>query len=817
MNISLRKSCSTLLIFSMLLSVLAISGCKKKQEGSVSDLPEEITADMEWYEASSTAIETNINEAEFEYVTTNVLGCIGDKVIFYTWGQVLSPPMSYVPDIKRTYLHVYDTNGNHSYDLDVKQAIMDHDPEITGLFINDVVVAGDRLRIEVFNVTTESDPYLCREYYMYLDVDSGEINEVEEKVRSGENANYTTEVGHYVNDGWTVSASVVNLPDGSRPNYLFDISSPDGETSHIDMAEDLPFVSVAGLMGHLYLGDGKFVMIVMNYVFEDRFVYIDAATSEVAELSTIEELSWLYEIDDLASYYYYDGFGNASVDADCIKVIDTEAQVIEDYVSFDYSNINRYEAQYMQMVYADEDKIILGGTVYREKLCLDNFGAEYDVEYPTMVILDRTESNPHAGKKVISLASMDGISYPIAEGIREYNDNSSDTFIMIDKRYRYDVVSQDVEFDPETDMETYELEVRSLMMNRLTIDLIAGDGPDIIMGAVGYRQLNDPSVLLDLSEDVDIPDVYTNVMEFSKTDGALYQVPLSFSLEGIIVNREDVPEGQIGFDFDSYNAYVSGPCNGRDPNRMTRLMFMDACLSEMSSIFEQDNGYDYNNAEFAAVAEFVNSQILPDELDQVVIQEYWIPGMEDPYATDYVSIASGLGLLGTTQGQLDERIIMGFPSDQPRGLMIDVDQSVAVSASTDYPDQCRAFVRMMVGDDIQTLFASYSGISVNRAAEETACISFAQRHNDRYNALCEYYTTQNLMDFEYPLCEVDADRLISDMNGYVENAAGLRTSDAAVELIVREEIQPYFAGQKSIEECMEIIENRVELYVEERG
>ena len=471
----------------------------------------------------------------------------------------------------------------------------------------------------------------------------------------------------------------------------------------------------------------------------------------------------------------------------------------------------------MQMVYADEDKIILGGTVYREKLCLDNFGAEYDVEYPTMVILDRAESNPHAGKKVISLASMDGISYPIAEGIREYNDNSSDTFIMIDKRYRYDVVSQDVEFDPETDMETYELEVRSLMMNRLTIDLIAGDGPDIIMGAVGYRQLNDPSVLLDLSEDVDIPDIYTNVMEFSKTDGALYQVPLSFSLEGIIVSREDVPEGQIGFDFDSYNAYVSGPCNGRDPNRMTRLMFMDACLSEMSSIFEQGNGYDYNNAEFAAVAEFVNSQILPDELDQVVIQEYWIPGMEDPYATDYVSIASGLGLLGTTQGQLDERIIMGFPSDQPRGLMIDVDQSVAVSASTDYPDQCRAFVRMMVGDDIQTLFASYSGISVNRAAEETTCISFAQRHNDRYNALCEYYTTQNLMDFEYPLCEVDADRLISDMNGYVENAAGLRTSDAAVELIVREEIQPYFAGQKSIEECMEIIENRVELYVEERG
>ena len=124
---------------------------------------------------------------------------------------------------------------------------------------------------------------------------------------------------------------------------------------------------------------------------------------------------------------------------------------------------------------------------------------------------------------------------------------------------------------------------------------------------------------------------------------------------------------------------------------------------------------------------------------------------------------------------------------------------------------------MMVSDDIQTLFATYSGISVNRAAEEASCIVFAQRHNDRYNALCEDYTMQNLIDFEFPLCEVDADNLIDTINGYVENAAGLRSSDAAVELIVREEIQPYFAGQKSIEECMEIIENRVDLYVNERG
>lgn len=160
MKICLRRICATVLISSMLLSVLAISGCKKKQEGSVSDLPEEITSDMVWYDATSVEVETGINEVGFEFVTTDVIGCIGDKVIFYTWGQILSAPMSYTPDVKRTYLHVYDMEGTHAYDMDISQAIMDNNPEITGLFINDVVVAGDRLRIEVFNVTTESDPYL---------------------------------------------------------------------------------------------------------------------------------------------------------------------------------------------------------------------------------------------------------------------------------------------------------------------------------------------------------------------------------------------------------------------------------------------------------------------------------------------------------------------------------------------------------------------------------------------------------------------------------------------------------------------------------
>ena len=41
--------------------------------------------------------------------------------------------------------------------------------------------------------------------------------------------------------------------------------------------------------------------------------------------------------------------------------------------------------------------------------------------------------------------------------------------------------------------------------------------------------------------------------------------------------------------------------------------------------------------------------------------------------------------------------------------------------------------------------------------------------------------------------------------------------DTAIEIIIREEIQAYFCGDKTIDEVMGIIQNRVDLYLNERG
>ncbi|MBO4637783.1 MAG: hypothetical protein J5685_11625 [Clostridiales bacterium] len=812
-------SCMAAALF--VIPVFGVTGCgKKKPQASVSELPEVITDDMPWYDGKITEVPNPLDVHEFEYTTAQALGCINDRIVLCSEGVYMSSPSRYSPNSYELWLSVYDTDGEYLYDVDLYQAVMDYDPDISGMYIQAEVPIGDLIRLTVYNIETYSSPYVCRHSYMYFDPVSGSVVSEEDMNEAGfaqEYANYRTEVSHYTADGYNIGVFAVSPGDGSN-DYHLRIVSPEGNEDYYVLSECIPGLSIAFMEGYLYLGDGKFVFNTTSFSFTDTYIYVDAVSGNVARLDSISELSWITDIPEFGSYMYFDGFGNISVTMDGIQMIDIEGQRVTQYLSFDDCDINRFDVLYMKVIKASSDKIIFAGSVFREDLYIENTTgcAELDRYDTQIVILTKSDTNPHAGQTVISAASLENISYPMAEAIRRFNAESTDSFIMMDPRYRYETVSQEVIFEEDMDDESYDLAVKAAMMSQLSIDLMAGEGPDLIIGAMDFPQLDDPAMLLDLRQEAQAADVYDNIIDLSLRDGCLYQVPLAFGLEGIVASRADTGD-QIGFDYNTYTEYINGPCNGRDPNRMTRLTFLCTCLSQMSDTFCVNGGYDYNNQDFADAAAFVNGLILPDEIEERQILQYWMPGDEDPFASDFVKICSGKILLSVTDGQIDERCIMGFPSSYPRGLMVDVCQSIAVSAGTSSPDACRRFVRMLVSDEYQELFARYSGISLNRNAQEEACRRFAEDHNMRYEALCEFYTAKELSDYGYPLSDADPDELVEMMNGYIINASGLRHTDAAVEIIVREEIQPYFAGQRTIERTMEIIQNRVNTFVNERG
>ena len=62
-----------------------------------------------------------------------------------------------------------------------------------------------------------------------------------------------------------------------------------------------------------------------------------------------------------------------------------------------------------------------------------------------------------------------------------------------------------------------------------------GDGPDILVNTSEFVQINNSNCLADLTpyvKDLDPEQYFTNIIEGSKIDGKIYQLPVSFSERG---------------------------------------------------------------------------------------------------------------------------------------------------------------------------------------------------------------------------------------------------------------------------------------------
>ena len=68
-----------------------------------------------------------------------------------------------------------------------------------------------------------------------------------------------------------------------------------------------------------------------------------------------------------------------------------------------------------------------------------------------------------------------------------------------------------------------------------------------------------------------------------------------------------------------------------------------------------------------------------------------------------------------------------------------------------------------------------------------------------------------------PAENIDPDAFTSTLESYADSVSGIGFMDAPVQVIVSEEIQAYFAGQKSLDEVIGIIDDRVATYVNERA
>ena len=158
-------------------------------------------------------------------------------------------------------------------------------------------------------------------------------------------------------------------------------------------------------------------------------------------------------------------------------------------------------------------------------------------------------------------------------------------------------------------------------------------------------------------------------------------------------------------------------------------------------------------------------------------------------------------------------VLLGFPSADGRGCAAYSYSAVGISANTRYKDACFEFVNIMLSEDVQMLTENNP---LNRAASEKNIDDVMAKMEDKYkrNVTEQGYTEAEAFMMGYTLPKKEwRDSYLEVLN----NTECVYAFDDQVQKIISEEADAYFAGQKDIDSFIEILNNRVQTMLDERG
>lgn len=465
-------------------------------------------------------------------------------------------------------------------------------------------------------------------------------------------------------------------------------------------------------------------------------------------------------------------------DISSIRKLDRASGEYQDFLDYNNSNIDRQYVDRLRLIYASDDTMIATATT--------GSTGRY-----AFFRFTRAEHNPNVGRSIIRICSPDDYIRPeVTEAICDFNNTSSDVYIVYDDRYLVDnfmeTDASDLSLEEyySDDYAVAKAKARSEAMNRIRLDIISGTGPDILLDCYDMAGLNSDLILTDLRPFITGAEGFTEGDYFPVLlDGEdeIYQFPLEVSLNALYYDGDysSYFDG-YGISFESYNEMLSDANNGKDPISAlnTRTNYLITLFDYYYQDYVKDGKVDLDNDEFRALAEFVKDkpELFSFDMDPVMCSYNWT-GTPD-YLTAGFNVA-------------------GLPSAGSGGLMLNCDASIAISAACPRIEELKPFV-------VSLLTSS----GMNREVYRQKSTDIISLYNEQIAKQDEIWGESSP---KIPLENVDI-----QMEA-IDNARGIISFDPDINVILMEEIQPYFEGDKTLDEVIPVIEDRCATVISERS
>ena len=606
-------------------------------------------------------------------------------------------------------------------------------------------------------------------------------------------------------NGYSIDAESVWNAETSEGGYVLHVTSPDGSTNDVDLIENTPALN---FLYFLARKDDKTVVIPAK-TDNEVFYELNLQTMQITKADP-KGYEWLDLSKCSLTLNGSDGFVYTKT-SDGILKINFEKKMMEEYFNYSYCGINRNTLENLSINDINGDTVMLSGDdssrfSYEENTGNGRFSA---------IELKRASKNPHAGKTILELyAATEYSTGEIGNAILRFNETNGSYYIVVTNRYDTTDYSEMLSATSNDDYFVAELNTNTKLSDKLAIDIMNGDGPDILLNVGSYDQLSNSNYLADLTPFVgslDSSKYFTNVIDISKKDGKLYNLPICFTIDGIQTSPDNAGASGVGFTAAEYEKFLKGSLNGDDIIKYGQAYYFAKLFNGMSDKFISNGKADFSGPEFADLAKFVKENVS----ERSIAWGEYAPGYPNNTEAPVVALSTQCfgagGYLPVLAQYEGASAILGYPSADGRGPLIAPYISVAVSAQAVDVNACGEFVKILLSDDIQSSIAMNNSFVLNREAFRKGSEAAVNYFNGAGYDI--YFGGGSQPEHRITFSSKNVD----DLEKIILSCSGLNSVDGPISMILIEEMPAYFSGQKDLAAVVKIAQDRAQKVLDERG
>jgi ABC-type glycerol-3-phosphate transport system substrate-binding protein len=355
--------------------------------------------------------------------------------------------------------------------------------------------------------------------------------------------------------------------------------------------------------------------------------------------------------------------------------------------------------------------------------------------------------------------------------------------------------------------------------------LTRADGPDLIdISNANFSQLAAGGTFADLNPYFDQnglnrSDYLENVLNAYEVGGKLYGVMTDFGFN-VLIGHASKLQGIDSWTIEEMIRWAESYPEAKLMNTTGSGIMYSFAYSLLDNFIDWESGrVDFTSDEFIRIMEYAAT--FGESYDDWNDPERY--GTHEGLASGkYLLMEQNIAELNYMQlmdAMFDgEAKYLGYPAEAGGGITIVPRSSIAINAKSQHKDGAFAFISYLLSDAYQNVNEDIYrwGIPVKKSGVEalirmqTTPPAWGNPSNTE-----DPLTTWGFDDLQVEIYASRNGDYVDAFHDLIARAGGVRQYDSGIANIIQEETQLFFTGQKSAREVAEIIQSRVQVYVNE--